>query len=104
MSTHGYRVDPGALESYAALLAAARDAVRHPAERLAALDAEPIVPGAFAEAQALAEQHAAMVTALAGLTTAVAAALGFAGEVTGTIAAGYRETDRAVADTYLGAV
>ncbi|MDR7275561.1 hypothetical protein [Catenuloplanes atrovinosus] len=104
MTTDGYRVDPGALEAYAAALTGARDAVRHPADRLAALAAEPPAPGAFAEAQALLEQHTALVRRMQGLTQAVAVALGFAEEVTGAIAAGYRDTDRAVADTYLGTV
>ncbi|WP_033343209.1 hypothetical protein [Catenuloplanes japonicus] len=104
MTTDGYRVEPAALEAYAAGLASARDALRHPADRLAALDAVPPPLGAFAEAQALTDAHTALVRHMQGLTVAIASALGFAEEVTGAIATGYRDADQAAADTYLGTV
>jgi hypothetical protein len=99
-SAGSFEVRPGELTRLAEEFAAQREAVRHPADRLAALSTDPLEPGAFAEAFALREAHTAAATRMHQMTYAVAVAIGFAEEVTRAIAAGYTEMDEAVADSY----
>ncbi|BCJ49822.1 hypothetical protein Asp14428_12970 [Actinoplanes sp. NBRC 14428] len=95
-----FQVRPGELERLADELAAQRDAVRHPADRLAALGADPLEPGGFAEAYALREAHTAAALRMHQLAFAVAMAVDFAEEVTRAMAAGYRAADESIADSY----
>ncbi|GGK77523.1 hypothetical protein [Mangrovihabitans endophyticus] len=95
-----YEVRPGDVEALADELAAQREAVRLPADRIAALGAHPLELGAFAEAYALRDAHAAAVQRMGQLTYAVAVAIGFAEEVARAVAAGYAEADEAAAQAY----
>ncbi|MFI7541815.1 hypothetical protein [Actinoplanes sp. NPDC049599] len=95
-----FEVRPRELLGLADELAAQREAVRHPADRLAALGADPLEPGAFAEAFALREAHTAAALRMNQLAYAVAVAVGFAEEVTRAVATGYQAADESVADSY----
>jgi hypothetical protein len=95
-----FEVRPGELIRLAEDLAAQREAVRHPADRLAELSTDPLEPGAFAEAFALCQAHTSAAVRMHQMTYAVAVAIGFAEEVTRAIAAGYADMDAAVAASY----
>jgi hypothetical protein len=95
-----FEVRPQELIQLADELAAQREAVRHPADQLAALGADPVDLGGFAEAYALREAHTAAALRMHQLAYAVAVAVGFAEEVTRAVAAGYQTADEQVADSY----
>ena len=95
-----FEVRPDELTRLAEEFAGQREAVRHPAERLAALSTDPLEAGTFAEAFALREAHTAAAVRMHQLTYAVAVAIGFAEEVTRAVAAGYTEADEAAAGSY----
>jgi hypothetical protein len=95
-----FEVRPQDLLAFADDLTAQREAVRHPADRLAALRDDPLDLGDFAEAHALRAAHAAAAQRMGQLAQAVAVAMGFAEEVTRAVAAGYAELDEEVADSY----
>ncbi|MET0496568.1 MAG: hypothetical protein ABW000_25880 [Actinoplanes sp.] len=95
-----FEVRPQELIRLADELAAQREAVRHPADRLAALGGEPLDLGAFAESFALREAHTAAALRMHQLAYAVAVAVGFAEEVTRAIATSYQEADESAADAY----
>lgn len=95
-----FEVRPDELTRLADDFAGQREAVRCPAERLAALSTDPLEPGAFAESFALREAHTAAAIRMHQLTYAVAVAIGFVEEVTRAIAAGYTEADEAAAGSY----
>jgi hypothetical protein len=95
-----FQVRPRELLALADELAAQREAVRQPADRLAVLGADPLELGAFAEAFALREAHTAAALRMNQLAYAVAVAVGFAEEVTRAVATGYQSADESVADSY----
>lgn len=99
-SAGSFEVRPQELIGLADELAAQREAVRHPADRLAALGADPLELGAFAEAYALRQAHTAAALRMNQLAYAVAVAVGFAEEVTRAVAAGYQAADESIADSY----
>ena len=95
-----FEVRPQDLVGLADELAAQREAVRYPADRLATLGADPLDLGAFAEAYALREAHTATALRMNQLVYAVAVAVGFAEEVTRAMATGYQAADESIADSY----
>ena len=99
-SAGSFEVRPQELIGLADELAAQREAVRHPADRLATLGADPVELGAFAEAFALRETHTAAALRMHQLVYAVAVAVGFAEEVTRAVATGYQAADESIADSY----
>jgi len=95
-----FEVRPQELIALADELAAQREAMRYPADRVATLGADSLELGAFAEAFVLREAHTAAALRMNQLAYAVAVAVGFAEEVTRAVATGYQAADESIADSY----
>jgi hypothetical protein len=68
-----------------------------PNDFLLTLGEEPLLFGEFGEAGSLADAHRAAVSEMQGLLDQVRSAIGFAQDVTTTVADGYQNADEAVA-------
>jgi hypothetical protein len=85
------------LERFAVELETQLDGMRRPSERLAALAEQELPMGAFNEAYSLTLCELTTAEQMYALLQAVREAVGFAGEVTRTIAAAYQNFDQQAA-------
>jgi hypothetical protein len=88
------------LERFAAELESQLDAMSKPSDRLAGMAGRALPLGQFAEADALGARQMSAAEQMHGLLQAVREAVGFAGDVTRTIAAAYQRFDQQAADGY----
>lgn len=96
---HSFRVHLQSLKDFATDLETQLDAIGKPSDGLAALAGHPMRLGAFAEADSLRDHHLAAVHQMHDLLGNVKEALGFAGDVTTTVATGYEHADEDIASS-----
>ncbi len=99
MSTdpYSFRVHLQSLKDFALELETQLDAIGRPSDGLSALTEHPVLLGDFAEAGSLVNRHLAAVGQMHELLGNVKSAIGFAGDVTDTVADGYERTDQDIA-------
>jgi hypothetical protein len=85
------------LEGFAQELQTQLDGLRAPLDRLAVLNREDLALGSFGEAYGLGAHHARIAEQMYTLLQAVRQAVGFAGEVTGTVVTSYQRYDQQAA-------
>jgi hypothetical protein len=95
-----FNVHLQSLERFANELEGQLDAMRKPSDRLGELAGQELPLGRFAEAYALGLRQLTAAQQMYGLLQAVREAVGFAGEVTRTITASYRQFDQQAAGGY----
>lgn len=96
---HSFRVHLRSLKDFATDLETQLDAIGKPSDGLAVLADHPMQLGAFAEADSLRDHHLAAVSQMHDLLGNVKEALGFAGDVTHTVATGYEHADEDIASS-----
>jgi uncharacterized protein YoxC len=95
--THSFAVHLDSLKQFARELETQIDGMTKPSNGLAALLSAPMSLGNFGEASSLSGRHGAAVTQMHELLGNVKQAIGFADDVTGTVATGYQHTDENIA-------
>lgn len=95
--THSFAVHLDSLKQFARELETQIDGMTKPSNGLAALLQAPMSLGSFGEASSLSGRHGAAVTQMHELLGNVKQAIGFADDVTGTVATGYQHTDEHIA-------
>ncbi|MEV0843241.1 hypothetical protein AB0I55_27325 [Actinocatenispora sera] len=98
MHDHSFRVHLQSLKDFAHELETQLDALTKPTDGLAALAEHPMLLGDFTEATSLAQRHQAAVDQMHALLGNVREAIGFAGDVTHTVADGYKQADEDIAN------
>jgi hypothetical protein len=98
---HSFAVHLDSLKQFAHELETQIDGMTKPSNGLAALLSAPVSLGNFGEASSLSGRHGAAVSQMHDLLTIVKQAIGFANDVTTTVATGYQHTDENIA-TALG--
>lgn len=105
MHDQSYYVHLESLKDFVRELETQIHAMSKPNDFLLTLGEEPLLFGEFGEAGSLADAHRAAVAEMQGLLDQVRGAIGFAQDVTTTVADGYAHADQTVAgDLNLGAV
>jgi len=105
MHDQSYYVHLESLKDFVRELETQIHAMSKPNDFLLTLGEEPLLFGEFGEAGSLADAHRAAVAEMQGLLDQVRGAIGFAQDVTTTVADGYSHADQTVAgDLNLGAV
>jgi hypothetical protein len=103
--SHSFAVHLDSLKQFARELETQIDGMTKPSNGLAALLQAPMSLGNFGEASSLSGRHGAAVTQMHELLGNVKQAIGFADDVTGTVATGYQHTDENIASALgLGSV
>lgn len=103
--SHSFAVHLDSLKQFARELETQIDGMTKPSNGLAALLQAPMSLGNFGEASSLSGRHGAAVTQMHELLANVKQAIGFADDVTGTVATGYQHTDENIASALgLGSV
>jgi hypothetical protein len=95
--SHSFAVHLDSLKQFARELETQIDGMTKPSNGLAALLQAPMSLGNFGEASSLSGRHGAAVTQMHELLGNVKQAIGFADDVTGTVATGYQHTDEHIA-------
>src|SRR5215471_18711134 len=95
--SHSFAVHLDSLKQFARELETQIDGMTKPSNGLAALLQAPMSLGNFGEATSLSGRHGAAVTQMHELLGNVKQAIGFADDVTGTVATGYQHTDENIA-------
>lgn len=103
--SHSFAVHLDSLKQFARELETQIDGMTKPSNGLAALSQTPMSLGNFGEASSLSGRHGAAVTQMHELLDNVKQAIGFADDVTGTVATGYQHADEHIASALgLGSV
>jgi hypothetical protein len=89
----GFRVHLDSLERFVQELDTQIEGLRMPADRLAVLTERQLPLGAFGEAYELSVRHLTVADQMYSVLQAVREAVGFAGEVTRTVATAYQRFD-----------
>jgi hypothetical protein len=97
MPDQSYYVHLESLKDFVRELETQIHAMSKPNDFLLTLGEEPLLFGEFGEAGSLADAHHAAVSEMQGLLDQVRSAIGFAQDVTTTVADGYQNADQAVA-------
>lgn len=97
MPDQSYYVHLESLKDFVRELETQIHAMAKPNDFLLTLGQEPLLFGEFGEAGSLADAHRAAVAEMQGLLDQVRSAIGFAQDVTTTVADGYQHADEAVA-------
>jgi hypothetical protein len=97
MPDQSYYVHLESLKDFVRELETQIHAMSKPNDFLLTLGQEPLLFGEFGEAGSLADAHRAAVSEMQGLLDQVRGAIGFAQDVTTTVADGYQNADQAVA-------
>jgi len=97
MPDQSYYVHLESLKDFVRELETQIHAMSKPNDFLLTLGAEPLLFGEFGEAGSLADAHRAAVSEMKGLLDQVRSAIGFAQDVTTTVADGYAGADQEVA-------
>ncbi|MGK3207461.1 hypothetical protein [Amycolatopsis sp. MEPSY49] len=97
MPDQSYYVHLESLKDFVRELETQIHAMSKPNDFLLTLGQEPLLFGEFGEAGSLADAHRAAVSEMQGLLDQVRSAIGFAQDVTTTVADGYAGADQAVA-------
>lgn len=97
MHDQSYYVHLESLKDFVRELETQIHAMAKPNDFLLTLGEEPLLFGEFGEAGSLADAHRAAVSEMQGLLDQVRSAIGFAQDVTTTVADGYQHADEAVA-------
>ena len=97
MPDQSYYVHLESLKDFVRELETQIHAMSKPNDFLLTLGEEPLLFGEFGEAGSLADAHRAAVSEMQGLLDQVRSAIGFAQDVTITVADGYQHADQAVA-------
>lgn len=97
MPDQSYYVHLESLKDFVRELETQIHAMSKPNDFLLTLGQEPLLFGEFGEAGSLADAHRAAVAEMQGLLDQVRSAIGFAQEVTTTVADGYQNADEVVA-------
>ncbi len=104
MHDQSYYVHLESLKDFVRELETQIHAMAKPNDFLLTLGEAPLLFGEFGEAGSLADAHHAAVAEMQGLLDQVRGAIGFAQDVTTTVADGYRHADESVAgDLTIGA-
>ncbi len=104
MHDQSYYVHLESLKDFVRELETQIHAMSKPNDFLATLGQQPLLFGEFGEAGSLADAHHAAVAEMQGLLDQVRGAIGFAQDVTTTVADGYAHADQSVAgDLNIGA-
>ena len=97
MHDQSYYVHLQSLKDFVRELETQIHAMAKPNDFLLTLGQEPLLFGEFGEAGSLADAHRAAVSEMQGLLDQVRSAIGFAQDVTSTVADGYQNADEVVA-------
>lgn len=97
MPDQSYYVHLESLKDFVRELETQIHAMSKPNDFLLTLGQEPLLFGEFGEAGSLADAHRAAVSEMQGLLDQVRSAIGFAQDVTSTVADGYQNADEVVA-------
>jgi hypothetical protein len=97
MHDQSYYVHLESLKDFVRELETQIHAMSKPNDFLLTLGEEPLLFGEFGEAGSLADAHRAAVSEMQGLLDQVRSAIGFAQDVTTTVADGYQNADQSVA-------
>jgi hypothetical protein len=97
MHDQSYYVHLESLKDFVRELETQIQAMSKPNDFLLTLGDEPLLFGEFGEAGSLADANRAAVSEMQGLLDQVRSAIGFAQDVTTTVADGYQNADEAVA-------
>lgn len=97
MHDQSYYVHLESLKDFVRELETQIHAMAKPNDFLLTLGEEPLLFGEFGEAGSLADANRAAVSEMQGLLDQVRSAIGFAQDVTTTVADGYQNADEAVA-------
>ena len=104
MHDQSYYVHLESLKDFVRELETQIHAMSKPNDFLLTLGEQPLLFGEFGEAGSLADAHRAAVAEMQGLLDQVRGAIGFAQDVTTTVADGYEHADQSVAgDLGIGA-
>lgn len=97
MHDQSYYVHLESLKDFVRELETQIQAMSKPNDFLLTLGDEPLLFGEFGEAGSLADANRAAVSEMQGLLDQVRSAIGFAQDVTNTVADGYANADQSVA-------